>query len=56
VTEEQRERTIKALLRERLGYLRAGNTSGVAQVDEQLRLLGAAAKPPPDRAARRGAR
>lgn len=56
MTEEQRERTIRALLRERLGYERQGNTSGVRQVDEQLRSLGATAAPPVARAARRKAK
>lgn len=56
MTEEERKRTIGALIEERRGYEMRGLTSRVAQVDEQLRSLGADAKPPVARAARRKAK
>lgn len=41
VSNEQRSAHIKALLQERAGYEKRGNTNGVAEVNEELRKIGA---------------
>ena len=55
MADEDRTAYIAALIREREGYERYGNTDGVAAVDAELRRLGALAEPPVERAVRRPA-
>ena len=55
MTDEQRKAKIAALLEERRGYVSRGLLNRAAQVDEQLRLLGAEGAPPVKRAERRKA-
>jgi hypothetical protein len=53
MTDEQREGTIAALLEERRGLVQRGLTSRVAQVDAELKRLGAGAETGQRKAARR---
>jgi hypothetical protein len=53
VTNEQKKAKVAALLTERRGYENRGLSDRVAQVDEELRRLGASAKAPAKRAERR---
>lgn len=53
MTDEQREAKIRALLQERRGYVVRGLDDRVAQVDEQLRLLGAQGAAPAKRSEKR---
>lgn len=49
-TSEQMRDYIAALIRERDGYERVGNKTGVADVDAELERVGHNAKPPAKRA------
>lgn len=55
MTNEQRAAHIKALLHERSIYEKRGNTTGVTEVDEELRKIGHEAAAPQKRAERRPA-
>lgn len=52
----RREATISALLEERRGYVLHGKDADVAAVDEELKRLGAVAKPPAKRATKLAAK
>lgn len=54
-TKQEREATIKALLRERKGYEERGLSGRVADVDAQLKVLGAEARKPSQRSEQRPA-
>jgi len=54
-TKEQEKGYIAALLRERAGYLQQGNAASVAEVDAELRRLGADGVAPAKRATKRKA-
>ena len=54
-TKEQEKGYIAALLRERAGYVQQGNDAAVAEVDAELRRLGAKAETPAKRATKRKA-
>lgn len=56
MTKEQDKATISALLEERRGYVNRGDDDRVAQVDAQLKALGAAAEKPSQRAQKRPAK
>lgn len=53
MTNEERAATVRALIEEREGYHRRGEEKRVAEVNEQLRRLGALAAVPVKRAERR---
>lgn len=53
MTEQERQARITALIRERDGYLAHGDTGHADQVTAELRRLGADARTPHQRAARR---
>jgi hypothetical protein len=53
ISDEERAGKIRALLEERAAYEQRGNPTGVAEVDAQLRLLGAEGTPKAQRAAKR---
>jgi hypothetical protein len=53
MTDEEREGKIRALLEERAGYQEKGLTDRVAEVDAQLRFLGAEGAAPAKRATKR---
>ena len=53
MTDEQRQAYIKALLEERRGYITTGNSEGINAVEAELARVGADAKPPAKRAAKR---
>lgn len=53
MTDQKHKAHIKALLRERAGYERAGKTERVKAVDAELRRLGHNAAPPAERATKR---
>lgn len=55
MTNEQRASLIAALIHERTIYEKRGNTTGVAEVDEQLRAYGHEGTTPQKRAERRPA-
>lgn len=55
MSKEDDQATISALLEERRGYVRRGEDDRVAQVDKQLKALGAAAEKPQARAQKRPA-
>ena len=54
MTNEEKKATIAALVEERRGYVARGEDSRVAEVDEQLRRLGAGARTGAQRGTRRG--
>ena len=56
MTKEETQATISALLEERRGYVLRGDEQRLAQVDAQLRALGASAEKPATRASRRKAK
>lgn len=53
MTKEETDAQIKALLEERRGYVNRGEDDRVAQVDKELKRLGAAAEKPSTRAQKR---
>ena len=55
VTNEQRSALITALLKERAGYEKRGNATGVAEVNEELRKIGATGEIPVSAAEKRPA-
>lgn len=55
MTNEENKATISALLEERKGYERRGESKRVAEVDAQLKALGAGAEKPSKRAQKRPA-
>jgi hypothetical protein len=56
MTDQERQAYAKALMREREGYVRAGDDERVAGVDAELRRIGADGTPPSQRASRRPAK
>lgn len=56
MTDEKKQQIIKALLREREGYEVRGDAQGIADVNAELRRLGAEGAPPVKRAAKRSPR
>ena len=55
LSNEQRTAHIKALLQERAGYEKRKNANGVAEVNEELRKIGAAGEIPSVKAEKRPA-
>jgi hypothetical protein len=53
ISDEERAGKIRALLEERAAYEQRGDTTGVADVNASLRLLGAEGTPKAQRAAKR---
>lgn len=56
MTDQERKAYAAALLREREGYVRAGDDERVDGVDAELRRIGADGAPPYQRAAKRPAK